>query len=217
MRSESKTRDAERSRDSILDAAEELFSKRGFHGTSLADIGSASGLSRATPTYFFGSKEKLYVAVLERVFAARQSETEQAVRPILSWCESGDQDPGELKTALSGGMDRYMSFLLDRPSFGRLIYWEELDGARRLDVAERRSTALTDAFTAVQGALRSRRGSEFVVREAVVLWVSIGFLAATLPETFMSSQGMDVRKPTDRRRHADLGSNQLMALIYPDA
>ena len=36
---------------------------------SLQEIGDAAGLSRGTPNYFFGSKQDLYVAVLERVFA----------------------------------------------------------------------------------------------------------------------------------------------------
>jgi TetR/AcrR family transcriptional regulator len=68
---EKRTRDAERSREAILDAAERLFSDRGFEGVSLQEIASDAGLSRGAPSYFFGSKDSLYEAVLERVFRER--------------------------------------------------------------------------------------------------------------------------------------------------
>src|SRR4051812_36564028 len=141
-----KIRDADRSREAILDTAETLFSERGYDGVSLSQIGAAAQLSRATPSYFFGSKEELYLAVLERVSAARQEATARAVEPVVAWCESG----GDLRAALRQGMEDYMGFLLARPSFARFISWEELAGARRLRAARRHSTALEDAFAAVR-------------------------------------------------------------------
>ena len=65
-RSPDKERNAARSREAILDAAEELFADRGYDATSLTDVGAAAGVSRGTPGYFFGGKEQLYRAVLER-------------------------------------------------------------------------------------------------------------------------------------------------------
>ena len=65
-------RDATRSRRAILEAAERLFADRGFEGTSLGAIAAAAGLSRGTPSYFFGNKEELYRAVLEQLFAERE-------------------------------------------------------------------------------------------------------------------------------------------------
>ena len=64
-----RTRDAERSRAAILDAAERLFAAYGYHATSLQDVGDAAGVSRGTPSYFFRSKEGLYRAVLDRAFS----------------------------------------------------------------------------------------------------------------------------------------------------
>src|SRR5437773_11481494 len=71
-------RDADRSRMAILAAAEALFAERGFEAVSLQEIGDAAGLSRGTPNYFFGSKQELYVAVLEHVFADREEATTRA-------------------------------------------------------------------------------------------------------------------------------------------
>src|SRR5215210_1474224 len=66
------TRDAERTREAILVAAEDHFARLGFEGTSLQQIGEAAGVARSTPAYIFGSKEALYDAVLARAVARGQ-------------------------------------------------------------------------------------------------------------------------------------------------
>ena len=50
----------------ILDAAESLFSLRGYHGVSLRDIATEAEVQVALTHYHFGSKEELFSAVLER-------------------------------------------------------------------------------------------------------------------------------------------------------
>lgn len=59
------TRNAERSRSRILEAAGRHFAERGFEASSLAAIGAEAGLSRGAPAYFFGSKAELYAATLD--------------------------------------------------------------------------------------------------------------------------------------------------------
>jgi AcrR family transcriptional regulator len=49
-----------------MDAAEKLFARRGFHGTSVRDITSAAGVDLALVNYHFGSKKELLAAVIER-------------------------------------------------------------------------------------------------------------------------------------------------------
>nr|WP_246325244.1 TetR family transcriptional regulator [Dissulfurirhabdus thermomarina] len=49
-----------------MDAAERLFARDGYHGTSLRAITGAAGVNLAAVNYHFGSKEALMVAVLER-------------------------------------------------------------------------------------------------------------------------------------------------------
>ena len=53
-------------RDRLLDAAEELFSERGFDGTSVRDLAGAAGCNIASVNYYFGGKEKLYEEVWRR-------------------------------------------------------------------------------------------------------------------------------------------------------
>src|SRR5947209_8522315 len=111
----SRIRDADRSRRAILDAAETLFAERGFDTVSLQEIGDAAGLSRGTPSYFFGTKQDLYVAVLERVFADREEATRRAFAPVRAWCASAQVR--SLRAPLTRAIESYMSFLLARPAF----------------------------------------------------------------------------------------------------
>jgi AcrR family transcriptional regulator len=53
-------------KEKIMDAAEQLFARRGFHGTSVRDITGAAGVDLALVNYHFGSKKQLLAAVLER-------------------------------------------------------------------------------------------------------------------------------------------------------
>ena len=50
-------------RNAIFEAAEELFSTRGFQGTTLEAISERTGLSKGTVYLYFKSKEELYLMV----------------------------------------------------------------------------------------------------------------------------------------------------------
>ncbi|MEM6412513.1 MAG: TetR/AcrR family transcriptional regulator [Pseudomonadota bacterium] len=54
-------------REQLLDTAEALFAERGFYGVSIAAIADELGLTKQALLHHFGSKEKLYGAVLQRV------------------------------------------------------------------------------------------------------------------------------------------------------
>lgn len=59
----------EANRARILRAATSEFASRGFQGASMDAIAGRTQTTRALINYYFGSKEKLYIAVLERVYA----------------------------------------------------------------------------------------------------------------------------------------------------
>ena len=56
-------------RASIIAAAIDEFAARGFKGASMDAIAARTNTTRALINYYFGSKEKLYLAVLEQVYA----------------------------------------------------------------------------------------------------------------------------------------------------
>jgi AcrR family transcriptional regulator len=59
-------RDGEMSRESLLDAAEDLFAEQGVLGTSIRSVNKAAGLGPAAVHYHFGSREALLDAVVMR-------------------------------------------------------------------------------------------------------------------------------------------------------
>ena len=61
----------------ILVAATTEFASRGYEGASMDAIAARTQTTRALINYYFGSKERLYLAVLERVYAEiREAENE---------------------------------------------------------------------------------------------------------------------------------------------
>jgi AcrR family transcriptional regulator len=64
-------RDAQKAqaREAVLTAAAKLFATSGYKGASIDDIAEASGVRKNTLLYHFGSKEALWRAVVDHVFA----------------------------------------------------------------------------------------------------------------------------------------------------
>jgi AcrR family transcriptional regulator len=52
-------------RDHILQVGEQLFAEQGFDGTSVRDIAQRAQVNLAMISYYFGSKEKLLIALIE--------------------------------------------------------------------------------------------------------------------------------------------------------
>lgn len=70
-------RDAERTQQAILAAAEVEFAHKGLAGARVDVIADRAGANKRMLYYYFGSKEGLYLAVLERAYIAmRQAERE---------------------------------------------------------------------------------------------------------------------------------------------
>jgi AcrR family transcriptional regulator len=71
-----KPRTPEANQARILKAAIDEFASRGFSGASMDAIAARTQTTRALINYYFGSKEQVYLAVLEHVYAEiRQAES----------------------------------------------------------------------------------------------------------------------------------------------
>jgi TetR/AcrR family transcriptional regulator len=102
--------------EAILDAAEPLFGSQGFAATTIKQIGAAAGLNPALIYYYFGSKEELYRAILNRLFgtlAARGAERLEGV--------SSPQDAIRMLMALQS------ETMLRSPSLPRILAREMAD------------------------------------------------------------------------------------------
>jgi AcrR family transcriptional regulator len=83
----------------MVAAAERLFSERGYHGVSMDEIAAASGISKPMLYEYFGSKEKLFLACVERARGRLFEEIARAVR--------GRDEPEQ---ALRAGIEAFLAF-----------------------------------------------------------------------------------------------------------
>lgn len=104
----------------ILDAAEQLFAGQGFEAVTMERIGRAAGMSRGAPGYFFGTKEALHRAVLERMFEATEQMVDVTRHQLLAVPD------GDLERTLEVVVGNVLEFLHERPTFVTLVERESL-------------------------------------------------------------------------------------------
>src|SRR3954469_17448480 len=93
----------------MLDAAEELFSKRGLHGVTLKDVANKVSVHTTLMHYYFKDKASLF----EAVFARRAGVTSRRRLEALDRyeAESGDRPTveGALRAFLDTDFELYIS------------------------------------------------------------------------------------------------------------
>ncbi|MDZ7731944.1 MAG: TetR/AcrR family transcriptional regulator [Acidimicrobiia bacterium] len=99
----------ELSREHVLDAAEEVFSRKGFHDATIKEIALVAEFSVGAVYSFFENKDDLFLSVIER----RGDELVPAMRDLLD----GAGTPVEQLHALA---DLQVGFFREHPSFSRL-------------------------------------------------------------------------------------------------
>jgi len=79
----------ENPRERILDAAEQLFAEQGISGTSLRELTRTANVNLASVHYYFGSKDALLDAVIER----RAEPVNERRQRALAGLQSGGRCP----------------------------------------------------------------------------------------------------------------------------
>ncbi len=198
----------------ILAAAESAFAEHGFDGVSLGRIAEHAGLSRAAPNYFFGSKQRLYQAVLWEVMHAREESLAAAFRPLRALAESATEVPDQHLEAAVQAIDGYVRFLDERPTFARLISWENLRGAHDLS-----STAGASARQSPMHSANSSRNAQrlgltiFDPRLLSAAFVSLLFLPIAHHPTFARGSDFDTLDPSFRLPYQTLVRQIIVRLL----
>src|SRR5579871_1040504 len=68
----------------ILDVADQVFARDGYHSASMDEIARRSGVSKPMLYSYFGSKEGLYVACIDRNGQELVARLQQAFDPAAS-------------------------------------------------------------------------------------------------------------------------------------
>lgn len=192
-------RDAERTQQAILAAGEEEFADKGLAGARVDAIAEQSGANKRMLYYYFGSKEDLYVAVLERAYGAmRQAESELKLAEL---------EPLE---AIRRLVEFKFDYYLEHPRIIRLLAGENMQNATFLKHS-RRLREMQNSLDVVLHAVLAAGQKKGLVKPGIdplQLYISIAGLsyfyfanAATLSTAF-GRELMSVGELKARRAHA---------------
>ena len=109
---------ADITRQKILAAAEVAFAEKGLYGARIDEIAQSADANKRMIYAYYGSKDLLYIAVLEEVYR-RMAVQAKELRDRPMGCE-------EAVRAIIG---HYFRFLRDNPTFVKMVLWENLNEA----------------------------------------------------------------------------------------
>jgi TetR/AcrR family transcriptional regulator, cholesterol catabolism regulator len=100
-------------RDEILDAAAQIFSQKGYHGTSMQDIALAVNLQKASLYHHVSSKQEILFDLLNRAL-------DLLIERVSSAIEGGTSPESRLRLA----MNAYLGSLTDHQDLAAILLLE---------------------------------------------------------------------------------------------
>lgn len=132
---EGRSNDADETRNNILTVAAREFADKGLDGARVDEIAEKTASSKRMIYYYFGGKDELYRAVLERAYAHIRDEEAEAR------FESMPADE-----ALSAQIEHTFDYHADHPDFVRLVMNENIHRAEHIahipDLKERNRSVI---------------------------------------------------------------------------
>src|SRR4051812_41008148 len=125
-------RDAERTRQQLLDAAVIEFGAHGFSGARVSEIAARAGVNKQLISYYFGGKEGLYRAVADRWRAdepAIAADAESLGEVVAAYARTSIAQPDLLRLLVREAVDRDTSAL--DPEGQRARFQSMLDDFRQ--------------------------------------------------------------------------------------
>ena len=147
-------RDAERTRADILDVARREFADRGYAGARVDAIAAGTRTTKRMIYFYFGSKEQLYLAVLEQAYGEIRR-AEQAV----------DVDHLDPLSAIRRLAELTFDHQEAHPDFSRLVSIENIERAEHLARAPRLAQVNTPAIALVARILEAGKRQGAIVRD----------------------------------------------------
>lgn len=200
-------RDPEGTRRRILAAATEEFAKGGLAGARVDQIARRAETNERMLYYYYGSKEGLFLAVLEHKYAEFRAAEEQL--------HIVEEDPiAAVRTLARFVWDWYYQ----NPEFIRLVNSENLHEARHL----KKSAQLQQLVNPVVDALADivRRGQEqglfrdnIDVSQLYLTISGLGYYVLSNRYTISAVIGRDVASQDEHERFAVLHTEMLLAYL----
>ncbi|GAB2713486.1 TetR/AcrR family transcriptional regulator [Streptomyces bullii] len=200
-------RDAARTRAEILDVATREFARAGYDGARVDEIAARTRTTKRMIYYYFGGKEDLFTAVLERAYGVIR-ETEQAL-------DVEHLDP-------VAAMRRLVELTFDHherhPDFVRLVSIENMHGARHIAASGQLGRIGSPAVDVIRRILdEGRRAGLFTADvDAVDLHAMISafcFFRVANRHTFGALFGRDLVDPDRREHHRAMLGDMVIAYL----
>ncbi len=148
-----RTHDAEGARQTILDAAEEVFAEHGFDGARIDAIAEAAGYNKSLIFQYFEDKLGLYSAVIRR--ADDQTRVWQNEAFSLFGAAETSMNPDQIRDVLRKYVGVYFDYLIEHPRIHRIYMWEMAEGWQTFSkIVSQRDFDDVDAFTPVLGKVQ---------------------------------------------------------------
>jgi AcrR family transcriptional regulator len=161
-------------RDHILDTALDLFSQHGFEGTSVRMLAKAADVNLAMISYYFGSKEKLFQAVIER----RVGATLMTLKFILV-------NEADSWKKMEMVVDHYIDKIFSNLSFQRILY-RELSLEQRNWLSEAIIDIIQQNFKAMVSIIEEGQRKKFFRK--VDSELTVATLIGTISKITLSSE-----------------------------
>ncbi|MFF5026453.1 TetR/AcrR family transcriptional regulator [Streptomyces collinus] len=204
-RPEGRARDAARTRAEILDVATREFARAGYDGARVDEIAARTRTTKRMIYYYFGGKEQLFTAVLERAYGA--------IRDAERRLDVDGLDP-------VAAIRRLAELTFDHhernPDFVRLVSIENIHGARHIAASRKLGRIGSPALDVIRRILAAGRESGAFTADvdAVELHAMISslcFFRVANRHTFGVLFGRDLVAPAQRERYRALIGDMVIA------
>lgn len=111
-------RDAERTRAALIEAAMAEFAGKGLAGARVGAIAERAGVNKQLISYYFGGKQGLYEAILQRWYDAETELSDPAVSlSELAWryLAAGQSSPDMQRLFLRESLDQDLAEVVEEP------------------------------------------------------------------------------------------------------
>jgi AcrR family transcriptional regulator len=195
---EGRQRDPERTKLEILAVATQEFADRGFAGARVDEIADLTRTTKRMIYYYFGSKELLYMAALEKSYEAIRI-TEQSV-------DVDNLDPvAAVRKLAELTFDRHEA----NPTFSRLVSLENMHRAQYITAASGFPGLDRPVIKMLQQALERGEAEGVFKRDIDVFDVhmlisSFCFFRINNHYTFAANFGRDLIEPSRREKYRQM-------------
>ena len=174
-------------RDRILDAAEEQFASRGFHGVSIRDITESAGVPLALANYHFGTKQQLFGQVIERRGKEHAAQMQKYLDEVLAAAPQDKADPERIVWAFCASVyERLIHGGRGWQRYIRLLAWSA-EASQHEDFLEPLNRLFDPVLASYVRALRK----SYPQMSTVDLYSAFYLLQASLVYTVAATGGID--------------------------